>query len=324
MLNETQKGKDKSYVLVHIQTLDADRIGEMVRTREVCGSDYISELLSLKVEELFDDEQISLYFKLEGGDDRAASMRGQLFQPIVRRALCKPWDEETKQQSTSFLGNTGVNGSKRVDKKSSNAPPKILTLNGMELSRCSSSDQVREALQNGGPRTLVESLNKSFAIGDFLGISPSGAGTDYDVFQVTVSNKHRPTANGLEMLSAYLPPTDRSLRNNGVLKIRLFFCVPPSRFHPPGSTLPPTNHQIGFQCICKSNADKNLGKCPAWLELRQFALEVDPSLHRPKRRATATEDQIGATATKHQREATTTGQAPSTNRRKKSKGESNT
>eukprot|EP01138_Halocafeteria_seosinensis_P009449 gb/GECG01009657.1/.p1 GENE.gb/GECG01009657.1/~~gb/GECG01009657.1/.p1 ORF type:complete len:155 (+),score=14.75 gb/GECG01009657.1/:1-465(+) len=145
----------------------------------------------------------------------------------------------------------------------------------MELVSCPSADKVRTALEqdkDSRERRLIESLNESFPVGDFVAISPKGVGADYDFFQSTISNEHPLTEYGLKQLENLLP------KSTAKIVIRLFFCVPPSRFPNPNSALSRQDHKLKFRPIYQSNQDATPVACPHPFRIEQFGLKVDPGV----------------------------------------------
>lgn len=251
----------RSFVLVHIRTQNEKGIGLLSETTEQCGSDYIRDELAKKMDRILDDAQLEVFFALEGGDGKAASLKGQLFQPIVQKRLCRQWASEANM--ICYLGSK------------SPAPRKTLGLDKGERTavECSTRDEIIEQLKDGDHNLVVVPLDESFPLGDFLRPSPPRLGFDYDIFQSTVSNKHPPTQKGLEEVEKTLP------KRNGrdVTAIRLFFCVPPVRFKAPNSTLSRQQHKMAEQPIQVSNDDKRRADCPDGITLEQFALEIRTS-----------------------------------------------
>jgi hypothetical protein len=259
------KSTPKSYVLAHIRTLTEERIGDYDEIEAVCGSNYVRDLLVKKIEEELNEESIKAFFTLSGAGSKATAIKGQLFQPIVQRALGETWDGYVEQNAIRYLGDD------------EQAPIKTLKvqMEAMTVHECRSTLEVQEKLKSS--KNLVVSLNESFPIGDSVRRSPPRTGADYDIFQSTVSNEHPLTQNGLNQLKRILPKRhDRG--NPEVTILRIFFCVPPHRFRRPRSTLPENPLHIKKQPIHVSKENKERAACPQGLQIHQFALEVNPSL----------------------------------------------
>lgn len=99
-----QIGAPKSYVVVHIRIPGEKHIGDITEIEEVCGSRYIRDKLVDKMEETLDQEAMEMFFFVSGGEGKASSLLGQLFQPIVRKALCQRWTETAEKSAICYLG----------------------------------------------------------------------------------------------------------------------------------------------------------------------------------------------------------------------------
>jgi hypothetical protein len=256
---------------------------------DVCflpGSAYIRDELSRKAGEVILGRALIKFLVLHN-NDKAAVLRGRLYEPLVVEKFCSQWI--LGEHKCKYLGQVPEGQNAPIKTLGNNLP-----LEGFERKHFAGISTLCEAFSNAGYEHVLNPGDPTFPVGDIL--RKGQHGYHLDIYQVTTRHDHPISYGGLLRIAEEIRRA-LGLANDVNLAVRLFFCVPRERYP-----------QFKEQEIKQG---REVVACPENISLLQYCLEMPiEDMNKPKAKKRKAGSESNDTGPRGSRKSTRSSRPP--------------